>query len=914
MIQLAIRTIRTLLPASGSVTLEQIESAVTTALSIPQYSHLERDPLIREVQSIYNIRLDDFRVIEARRIPWINEKKGSTTWNFWNRYRDYLEIEKNFSDTVINHLDRLTDRTLDGLFDPTVPGIISKKGLVVGQVQSGKTSNYTGLICKAADAGYKMIIVLAGVHNNLRSQTQLRLDEGFLGFDTQHERAFRENNMWIGVGRIDQNPIAHSLTSSLSDFNIGAANAIGINFNIPQPIIAVVKKNGRILDRLLQWLSAQAVVVDGRRVIRNKSLLLIDDEADNASINTRPDNDGTTRINGLIRDILRMFDKSGYVGYTATPFANIFIPIEEDELFPRDFIINLPVPSNYVGPDKIFGFQLVEDDEASDNVLPIVHRIDDYHNFLPERAGHRDNNPLQNEVPNSLKRAIKCFIVTCAVRRLRGQVNVHNSMLVHTSRLVALQAQIKTLVENVFDFYRRGIAMNIPSIIEEMRETFETDEENYRSYATTSQLILNSRLTDIDPYVQVHEWVEVLEHLKEASSRIQVKEINGGSADALNYFDHKNGLSVIAIGGNKLSRGLTLEGLSVSYYLRASQMYDTLMQMGRWFGYRPGYVDLCRLFTSRELNEWFCHIALASEELRSEFDYMADVVGSTPEQFALRVRTHPGVLQISASNKIRRAEEVRITWSGRLIESYELNKNPAIIRKNLDNTVSFVNSLGSQFVKGSNHYLWNNISIDKVKQFLSGFEIYDNLKSAAPLNLIKFIDFKYRSNELQSWNIGLITKQQGTPFQVNENVNINLIERTQDDKSTDELYFIRKSHIISPDDEFIDLDEAERAQAKEASTQLWRAKKGVTVGEPKRLNGEWVRNKIRKPNKVLLLLYFLDPTGAGLPESSNPIVGFAISFPGTDRDDAVTYAVHSQLLQNFNTQDIFETIEEDDED
>jgi hypothetical protein len=915
MIQLAIRTIRTLLPASGSVTLEQIESAVNTALSIPQYSHLEREALIREVQSIYNIRLDDFRVIEARRVPWINEKKGSTNWNFWNRYRDYLEIEKNFSDTVINHLDRLTDRTLDGLFDPAVPGIISKKGLVVGQVQSGKTSNYTGLICKAADAGYKMIIVLAGVHNNLRSQTQLRLDEGFLGFDTQHERAFRENNMWIGVGRIDQNPIAHSLTSSLSDFNIGAANAIGINFNIPQPIIAVVKKNGRILDRLLQWLSAQAVVVvDGRRVIRNKSLLLIDDEADNASINTRPDNDGTTRINALIRDILRMFDKSGYVGYTATPFANIFIPIEEDELFPRDFIINLPVPSNYVGPDKIFGFQLVEDDEASDNVLPIVHRIDDYHNFSPERGGNRDNTPLQTEVPNSLKRAIKCFIITCAVRRLRGQVNVHNSMLVHTSRLVALQAQVKTLVENVFDFYRRGIEMSIPSIIEEMRETFETDEENYRSYTTTSELILNSRLNNIDPHVQVHEWVEVLEHLKEASSRIQVKEINGGSADALNYFDHKNGLSVIAIGGNKLSRGLTLEGLSISYYLRASQMYDTLMQMGRWFGYRPGYVDLCRLFTSRELNEWFCHIALASEELRSEFDYMADVVGSTPEQFALRVRTHPGVLQISASNKIRRAEEVRITWSGRLIESYELNKNPAIIRKNLDNTISFVNSLGTGFVRGTNHHLWNNISIDNVKQFLSGFEIYDNLKSAAPLNLIKFIDFKYRSIELQSWNVGLITKQQGTSFQVNEDVSVNLIERTQDHKSTDDLYFIRKSRIISPDDEFIDLNEAERVQAKEASTRLWRAKKGVTVGEPKRLNGEWVRNKIRKPNKVLLLLYFLNPTGAGLPENSNPIVGFAISFPGTDRDDAVTYAVHSQLLQNFNTQDVFETIEEDDED
>lgn len=909
MTQQAIRTIRTLLPISGSVTLEQIESAVNTALSIPQYSQLDRNTLIREIQSIYNIHLDDFRVIEAteRRRPWINERKGSIDWSFWNRYREYLIVEKNYSETVINHLDRLTDRTLDGLFDPSLTGTIDKKGLVVGQVQSGKTSNYTGLICKATDAGYKLIIVLAGLHNNLRSQTQLRLDEGFLGFDTQHERAFRENNLWIGVGRLDQKSVAHSLTSSLSDFNAGAANAIGINFNTNEPIIAVVKKNGRILDRLLQWLLAQSVEVDGRRVIRNKSLLLIDDEADNASINTRPENDGTTRINGLIRDILRLFDKRGYVGYTATPFANIFIPIDEDELFPRDFIINLPAPSNYIGPDKVFGFHMLDDDEVLETVLPIIHRIDDYHDFVSNR--HRNGDVLPQNAPDSLLLAIKCFILTSAVRRLRGQENVHNSMLIHVSRLIAWQRHIYEIVQNVFDFYRRGIEMNVPAVIEEIRTAFEEDTEIYNSYRTTSQRIISSRLATIDPHIQVHDWADVLPFLNDAASRIQVKEINGGSADVLNYYDHRNGLSVIAIGGDKLSRGLTLEGLSVSYYLRASRMYDTLMQMGRWFGYRPGYVDLCRLFTSTELNEWFCHITLASEELRNEFDYMADVAGCTPEQYALRVRTHPGVLQISASNKIRRAENVRISWSGRLIETYELSKNPETIGKNLRNTIGFINSLGNQVIMGPSYFLWHNINIDTVKQFLSNFEVYNNLKSASPSNLLKFIDFKYRNDELQDWNVGIITKRQGNTFRVNEIINLALIERTQDEKSTTDLYYIRKSHIISPDDEFIDLTPEERLIAREASLRLW-SEKGKE-GEPTRLNGEWVRNEIRVPNKVLLLIYFLDPIGAGLPGSSDPIVGFAISFPGTDRDDAVTYAVHSQLLQNFDSEEIFETIEDD---
>ncbi len=926
MLARAIRTIRTLLPSDGAVTVEQIEQAVNTTIGIRDYSDLDRATLIREVQSIYNIRLDDFRIIEAseRRRRWVNDKKAAINWSFWNRYRDYLSVEKNFSNTVITQLDRLTDRTLDGLFDPTINAGISKYGLVVGQVQSGKTSNYTGLICKAADAGYKLIIVLAGVHNNLRSQTQLRLDEGFLGFDTQHERAFRQNNLWIGVGRIDQNSVAHSLTSSKSDFNVGAANAIGINFNTNEPIIAVVKKNGRVLDRLLQWLSAQAVEIDGRRVIRNKSLLLIDDEADNASINTNRDEDPATKINRSIRDIIRLFDRSGYVGYTATPFANIFIPIIEDDLFPRDFIINLAAPSNYVGPDKVFGFRFLENDEESQSVLPIVRRIDDFHTFLPDRLRFRDNFfefgadpegrteiPLPNEIPASLRLAIKCFIISCAVRRLRGQTNVHNSMLVHISRLVAWQRRIKQLVEDVFDFYRRGIEMNVPAIIDELRKAFEEDSENYRSYVSTSDFILNTPLRDIDPHVQVHDWQDVLPHLNDAASRILVKEINGGSADALNYFDHKNGLSVIAIGGDKLSRGLTLEGLSVSYYLRASRMYDTLMQMGRWFGYRPGYVDLCRLFTSRELNEWFCHIALASEQLRDEFDYMSDIAGSTPDQFALKVRTHPGVLQISASNKIRRAEEVRVSWSGRLVETYELSKDPVKIDSNLRSTLSFINALGQDFERDSNYFLWRDKPFESIKQFLSGFQGYDNLKSAAPNNLLKFIDVKYRNGELDQWNVGVITKQKGKTFNANESVEVKMIERTQADNSTRDLYYIRNSHIINPADEFIDLTEEEIALAWEASARLWREK--GKEGEPTRISGDWVRNQIRKPNRVLLLIYFLDPSKAGITDNANPIIGFAISFPGTDRDDAVSYAVHQQLLPMFNQEDTFEITEDDDE-
>ncbi|MBS1775365.1 MAG: Z1 domain-containing protein, partial [Bacteroidetes bacterium] len=591
--------------------------------------------------------------------------------------------------------------------------------------------------------------------------------------------------------------------------------------------------------------------------------------------------------------------------------ANIFIPIKEDDLFPRDFIINIPAPSNYIGPEKVFGIEVLEDDnDENDSVLPIVNRVDDYRDSIPN--GHKKDDQFPTELPASLKTAIKCFILTCAIRKLRGQEKVHNSMLVHVSRYTRWQKQIKELVENTFNSYRLGIEFNSSSVLNEFKKTFEEDHEynishagetiteRYKSYKTVSQIILDI-MPNVDSQVSVHTWEEVLPHLHSATAKIEVREINGGSGDALNYFDHKDGLSVIAVGGDKLSRGLTLEGLSVSYYLRASRMYDTLMQMGRWFGYRPGYVDLCRLFTSRELNEWFCHITLASEELRSEFEYMSDVAGSTPEQYALRVRTHPGVLQISASNKIRRAVNVDISWAGRLVESYQLQKTPKIVQSNLEATRSLINSLPSSFSTKDNHILWKNISAELVKPFFQNFKVSESLKKVDPLNLLSFIDISNRSGELINWNIAIRFKKDA---EFNYDLNstngisqIGCIVRTSDPEKNDNNNLnIRKNHIISPKDEFFDLTEEEYKKALERTKEL---NKDYKNDFPK---GEIVRNEIRKPTTALLILYFLNPEKAGY-SGSEPIVGFAVSFPRSIVNPTVQFAVHEQLLSRFDIND-----------
>lgn len=914
-----IKIIRQLLFGKSSVTVQEVETAVDTFMKMNLPIADSREMLVRKVEELFTIRQDEFRSIEKadENLPWLNEKRSNIdfTNGFWGSYRQYLEEEKNFAPDVVNKLDRLTDSILDNLFDPNEKIKVNKKGLVVGQVQSGKTANYTGLICKAADAGFGLIIVMAGIHNNLRSQTQLRVDESFLGFDTQHTRAFNQQSIKIGVGKpgFGKTNVAHSLTSSLEkgDFTQGAANALGLNFDTKEPIVAIIKKNPHVLRRIYQWLAAQA---DGDtelgKVIRNKSLLLIDDEADNASINISNDPEKQSSINGWITQILNLFGKNAYVGYTATPFANIFIPLDDQNLFPRNFIKNIPAPTNYIGPEKVFGFSPLEEDESSDSVLPIVNRINDYSGFVPDR--HKKDDQKPSSLPESLKRAIRCFIITCAIRRLRGQTSVHNSMLIHVSRFVLWQDHIAELVFNQFTYYRRGIDQNDLVILNELKSTFEQDEIGYKSYVSVSQQILDSELKNLDSQIQVHSWNEVLKHLNDAASRIEVKSIHGGSGEALDYFDHKNGLSVIAVGGNKLSRGLTLEGLSVSYYLRASKMYDTLMQMGRWFGYRGGYVDLCRLFTSRELNEWFCHITLASEELLEEFDYMSDIAGSTPEQYALKIRTSPDGLMISAINKMRNAITVQISWAGRLVESYEFKKDISVIDNNLNNTQKFISGLPANFVPKPNAFVWYDIPAEQVINFFEGIQSVENLKKAEPRKLIQFITTQLRNGELTDWRIALMAKpnaKNNSNFVVSgDSVSIGQWKRTEDDKnSSEQLYYLRKSHIISPSDEFIDFTNEEYKRAMTLTNQQ-RKKEGEAMYP----NGQIVRNELRDPKKPLLLIYLLDTKESleyyPLPDSTNPFVGYAISFPKSNFNAPVSYAVNEELL------DRFDVVEEDFED
>lgn len=907
------------------------------------------ETLTAELRHIFSVDMERATILDdhdpSAHLEWLRERRGKIQWRFWRRYMEYLERDFGMPPPVINKLDELTDDILRRLEDPTRDGPWDRRGMVVGSVQSGKTANYTGLICKAIDSGYKLVIVLAGVHSNLRAQTQLRIDEGVLGFDTQKSRRLDTNSRWIGVGTHGERLVVHSLTSSAEDgdFNKKVADNIGVMLG-GDPVVLIVKKNSRLLGNLIKWVKHVAGRDDprtGRRVIPSIPLLLIDDEADNASINTRyrkagdSDQDTASAINGKIREILSTFERSAYVGYTATPFANIFInpsaqsDAHGEDIFPRSFIINVKAPSDYVGPTLVFG--LTGDPDAGIDgspALPISKIVKDHDrdDSFPPRHG-KDHVPTT--LPDSLRRAIRCFILACAARRARGQKRVHNSMLVHVTRFVDVQARVADLLrDELLPIQRRlefGDGNRSPSLLDEFRESWESE------FLPVSEILQRRGLAG--PAVT---WAEIEAELHPATAKMVVSQINGFAREALEYKDHQaDGLSVIAVGGDKLSRGLTLEGLTVSYFLRTSRMYDTLMQMGRWFGYRPGYLDLCRLFTTAQLLEWYRHIALAEVELRREFDYMV-AADRSPRDYGLRVRTHPDGMIVTAINKMCHSQTLELSWSGVLVQTTQLPMDPSRIAANLRSLEAMISRLGQprrESAQGS--LVWTNVPADRVCSFIESLQMPPESARASGRELAAFIRRQASSPqpELTSWTVVLVSNERSAKPGEIAGHKVGLIERTPESQKPGDSFGLRKANILSPKDEAADLrsitatrellaslvgaqpedaddDEVSVAGAiprtlADVALEITRRRiaAGTLRGSERTsvANGRVIR-ELRPKTMGLLLVYPLIPpstvkdgetsTPTGLSEDGPPIVGVALSFPASDTASRVEYRVN----------------------
>lgn len=817
----------------------------------------------RELEAQFDVKVEFGALIEGETIGnrdkywWSSERKQSVETYYWSRYKEYLSTRLN-SD-VVQTIDHDTDIVMDNIEDPNI-ATFNRYGMVVGHVQSGKTGNYSALVCKAADAGYKFIVVIAGGVNNLRDQTQARLNEYFVGQDMGVQ-------VGVGKGALNRTKLPISLTTKEKDFNKQDAdtNSQGINLdNISVPILLVIKKNTKTLANVISWLQSQYANQIGQH-----AMLLIDDESDYASINTKKEEDPTT-INKRIRKLLGLFQKSVYVAYTATPYANIFIDhqVGHDELgqdlFPKDFIYALNAPTNYFGAEKIFlnggGEHLIA--------------INDYLTVFP--AKHK-KDLLVIELPKSLKVAIRHFVLNVAIRSLRGQASEHNSMLVHATRFTMVHQKIAGLIEKYVDEIKKPIlaygllenALTASSMVVEVKETFDEHLSN----------------TEVS-------WQEVIQMLTKVIETVVVREVHQSTSVPLVY---RNDIqtNAIVVGGTSLSRGFTLEGLSISYFLRNTVFYDTLMQMGRWFGYRIGYEDLCKIFLPETSIDHFGHIIDATNDLMDDLKRMA-VEKMTPSDFGLAVKYHPDSgLQVTARNKSKNIATIdhSMNLDGHLKETAWLHADQALSNQNLlliVDTLKKLNQENKPEKKGS-RFLWSRVNRELIVDFLSKFNIVgsDDELGVRTRMPIKFI-LGYAEKMDLDWDVALYSGE-------------------GDDFPIDSAFKITKElRQIFPKHNHYEVNNRRVATGGAEAVSLAEDVRKMIGSKPKPKD---IRAKMQRP---LLMLHVLQNKNATPQDNGNAFAAFGVSFPGGINSGFQTIRMKINTVYIDNMKEAFEDGDYDD--
>jgi len=753
----------------------------------------------------------------------------------------------------------------------------------VGHVQSGKTANFSALIAKAADAGYRVCIVLSGLHNTLRQQTQRRLQRDLGHDDTPGVGTPEPGRRWVWMTNAEP----------WGDFNPHAMNAAVLQGN--DHVILVVKKNKSRLDRLITWMRG--------KVPDHVPVLVIDDEADLASINTRGnraprelvdlnaddyEGDEVTEdeldpsvINKRVRLLLRLFARRSYVAYTATPFANVLIDPDAidvtagEDLYPRDFIISLPRPPGptYVGTERLFGRDTVpgDADDAETEGMDVVEMVPDIDIDLlvPPRGRAAGFVPT---VPDSLRRALLDYVLAAAAHLHRAGEDVPCTMLIHTDQRRAMQNPLAADIDAELALIRQQWRYDRDEILPRMRSLWN---ENFNR--RTAAIDLNLCV----PFEALEERLDEL--LREG---IPVRVLNQDTQHTID-FDAEPTLKAVLVGGNKLSRGVTIDGLLVSYYVRETLYYDTLLQMGRWFGYRGEYIDLTRIYSTELLMQCFHDLATAEEELRREIG-LYEKRGVTPLQFAPRVRTHP-VMLVTAKNKMRDAETVQQSYGGKLVQTLRFRFNdPSWLDQNLEATRRFLGGLGRPSADGQRP-CWTDIGAAQVQRYLDELRVVDTARTDMP-TVQRYISEQVRHGELTRWRIVVCSPDRGREDLGGEDLAIQDFgpvptmnrSRLSNDPSSVGI-------ITSPDDETFGLSRADIQDAEDRS----RAGEFPTRGDAYRAK--------RPKEEGLLLIYPISrysTPGANAknrirlfddPDRGRTVIGVAISFPASESAATVEY-------------------------
>ncbi|QDY11996.1 endonuclease [Micromonospora sp. HM134] len=649
----------------------------------------------------FPIAASAFTVIDGPWEPWYTARSGDGQGFYWHHYSRYLSEKPGFDGDAIAALGASTTSVVERLADPTRPERHQAKGLVVGYVQSGKTANFTGVIAKAIDAGYRLVIVLTGSTDLLRAQTQRRLDMELAGrenllrgiseddtesFDYHDDPDWRAGKFLrhgvqpSEVGHPDiirlttRDVDYHSLLQGITALDFDPRDRSKPYFHpynlMPTPArLVVMKKNSQVFRKLVKDL--------GKITARLSEIpaLIIDDESDQASPNTsnpRKWEEGQkerTSINRLIAELLTLLPRAQYVGYTATPFANVFIdPSDAEDIFPKDFIIALDQPPGYMGAKDFHDF-----DADTDRAFA-ASRVATHVRCLPEDDD--DDDP-------TLSRALDAFVLAGAVKLYREDRSVgrfrHHTMLVHEAMKRSVHREQATVLRDLW----RAAGYYSPASAGRLRALYESDLLPV-SRAVAPDLPTPDTYEELAPYL-----ARAVQRIGETGDPVLV--VNSEPAlkrakEEVNF--DKRPVWRVLVGGNKLSRGFTVEGLTVSYYRRMTKQQDTLMQMGRWFGFRGGYRDLVRLYITPTLHEAFEASCLDEESFRAELRRYAMPIGGRPQVTPARipplVAQHLPWLKPTATNKMYNAVLTERRSPGTPIEPRCYPSNPALIRHNTE--------------------------------------------------------------------------------------------------------------------------------------------------------------------------------------------------------------------------------------
>ncbi len=715
--------------------------------------------------------------------PWYEEQKSNMNFRMWGRFKEYM-IEQDFPLQGLINVDTDSDNIIKKLQSPEVEGEWERKGLVIGHVQQGKTQNYLAVINKAADVGYKVIVVLTGITSSLRDQTQDRTDEGFIG--KRENLSIDIPAETVGVGNIEvfpgpqPNPVAHT---KCLDGDLNNKALLGTSLNIESnPHIFVIKKNVHILQNLIDTFlsynppSEYSLNQEDEKLI-DVPLLLIDDEADNASVNTKklgdPNNpNDPTAINKKIREFLNLFEKRCYVGYTATPFANCFIQHDAEskmlghDLFPANFINVMSVPSNYIGAERLFPI----DDEISYQ----VREINDNEPLLPIFPPPNKSFKL-SDVPESMIKAMREFIILTTIRKIRGTGNKHSTMLINAQWRIPILEQIYEHIREKFYLIQNAVSVHSKKPYE---QALESSEMKYLYEAYEVIRLEWEKYESGNDYATLPSWEEVQKQLNDTvQTNMVVLKIFGNDSQELAYDQYPNGRSVIAVGGQQLSRGLTLEGLCCSYLMRSTAQADTLLQMGRFFGYRDGFADLCRVWLDPETINRLSDSTKWTYELRSLVTKY-EGLGISPRNFGIQVRSNPGYLSITAGNKMLSAASMpRVTFAGQSNQTNYILSDPNISKANQSAMIAFIEQIGAKSQKclaprpeiyrnttadefktkilsdgkRSIGYWVENVDAEDIIKFLNSYNNHALSLGTEPDNIIPYIKARYQ--ELKHWDV-----------------------------------------------------------------------------------------------------------------------------------------------------------------